>query len=151
MVGGRDGVFETINSWGNPANSGSYPGASPDVKPTWRQVGTGMPHAPVSSLVYAVFAVFSFRDLIVVNVWLHSLSLLVELAAFLQLRVRAPAMARPWRVPGGWVGAGLAVGVPSAFALLAMATAGWRNVAAGVVAALTGPAVYAMVSRRAVR
>ena len=101
----------------------------------------------VSSALYAAFAVFSFRELIVINVWLHSLSLLVELAAFLRLRASAPSMARPWRVPGGPAGAWLAVLLPSAFALLAMATAGWRNILAGVAAALTGPAVYGLVSR----
>ena len=31
-------------------------------------------------------------------------------------------------------------GVPAALSLLAMATAGWLNTLAGVVAALTGPA-----------
>jgi amino acid transporter len=101
----------------------------------------------VSSAVYAAFAVFSFKELIVLNVWLYSLALLVELAAFLWLRAKAPAMARPWRVPGGWSGAWLVAVLPSAFALLAMATAGWRNIVPGVIAALTGPAVYGLVSR----
>jgi len=102
----------------------------------------------VSSAVYAAFAAFSFRELVVVNVWLYSLALIVELAAFLQLRAKAPSLPRPWRVPGGWSGAWLAVALPSAFSLLAMATAGWRNIVAGVVAALTGPVVYALVGRR---
>jgi hypothetical protein len=57
-------------------------------------------------------------------------------------------MARPWRVPGGWAGACLVTVLPSALALLAMATAGWRNTIAGVVAALTGPAIFALTRRR---
>jgi len=109
--------------------------------------GTPWVAVVVSSLVYAAFSAFSFRDLIVVNVWLHSLALIVELAAFLWLRGSAPAMARPWRVPGGWAGAWLVVSLPSAFSLLAMATAGWRNIAASVAAALTGPLAYAVISR----
>ena len=113
--------------------------------------GTPWVAVVTSSVVYAAFSVFSFRELIVVNVWLHSLSLIVELAAFLRLRTSAPAMARPWRVPGGRSGAWLAVALPSAFALLAMATAGWRNIVAGVAAALTGPLVYAVVSRAGCR
>ena len=60
----------------------------------------------LSAALYSAFAVFSFKELIVLNVWLYSLSLLVELAAFVWLRVREPALARPWRVPGGTDGAG---------------------------------------------
>jgi amino acid transporter len=113
----------------------------------------GTPWAAVllSSALYAAFAVFSFKELIVLNVWLYSLTLLVELAAFVRLRVSAPEMPRPWRVPGGLTGACAIATLPAAFAVLAMATAGWRNTLAGVVAALTGPAVWAFVraARRA--
>jgi amino acid transporter len=122
------------------ARAGQLPSAFAAVH---ARFGTPWVAVLVSSIVYAAFAVFSFRELIVVNVWLHSLALIVELAAFLQLRARAPSMARPWRVPGGWAGAWLAVSLPSAFALLAMATAGWRNIIAGLLAAATGPLVYA--------
>ena len=99
----------------------------------------------LSAVIYAAFAAFSFKELIVLNVWLYSLSLLVELAAFVWLRVREPGLARPWRVPGGMTTALLVAGVPAALSLLAMATAGWLNTLAGVVAALTGPAAYALV------
>jgi amino acid transporter len=97
----------------------------------------------VSAVLYAAFAVFSFKELIVLNVWLYSLSLLVELAAFVRLRVGEPGMARPWRVPGGLGSALVVAGVPAALSLLAMATAGWLNTLVGMTAALTGPAVYA--------
>ena len=95
-----------------------------------------------SAAVYAAFAAFSFRDLIILNVWLYSLSLLVELAAFVRLRIAEPALPRPWRVPGGAPGMILVATLPTAFALFAMANAGPRNTAAGILAALTGPAVY---------
>jgi amino acid transporter len=111
---------------------------------------TGVPWVAVvvSALFYALFAAFSFRQLIVLDVWLYSLSLLVELAAFLRLRRSAPDLVRPWRVPAGWTGViGVAI-FPSALALLAMATAGWRNTIAGAVAALTGPVAWAFVRRR---
>ena len=106
----------------------------------------GTPWAAVllSAALYAAFAVFSFKELIVLNVWLYSLTLLVELAAFVRLRVSEPALPRPWRVPGGLAGAWAVAAPPAAFALLAMATAGWRNTLAGVVAALTGPAAWAL-------
>jgi amino acid transporter len=102
----------------------------------------------VSAVLYAAFAAFSFKELIVLNVWLYSLALLVELAAFLALRARAPDMARPWRVPGGLGVAVVVAGVPAALALLAMATAGWLNTLAGVGAALTGPAAWLVVRAR---
>jgi amino acid transporter len=105
----------------------------------------GTPWAAVllSAAFYAAFAVFSFKDLIVLDVWLYSLSLVVELAAFAWLRMAHPAMPRPWRVPGGWPGMLAVTLLPVACALLAVATAGWGNTLAGAAAALTGPAVYA--------
>src|SRR5262249_27430273 len=63
--------------------------------------GTPWVAVVLSAVLYAAFAVFSFKELIVLNVWLYSLSLLVELGAFVWLRLHASEMARPWRVPGG--------------------------------------------------
>ena len=111
---------------------------------------TGVPWAAVlvSSAGYSLFALASFKDLIVLNVWLYSLTLLLELAAFVALRLREPSLARPWRVGGGPLGLWLTAGLPSAAALLAMATAGWKNTAAGVATALTGPALWWWRARR---
>jgi amino acid transporter len=121
------------------ARDGGLPRVFAAVHPRF---GTPWPAVLVSAAVYAVCAQFSFKELIVLNVWLYSLALLVELAAFLALRARAPELPRPWRVPGGRGGA-LAVAVPPAlFALGAMATAGVGNTLAGVAAALSGPLVW---------
>lgn len=111
---------------------------------------TGVPWVAVlaSSAGYSLFAFASFKDLIVLNVWLYSLTLLLELAAFVALRLREPALARPWRVGGGSLGLWLTAALPSAAALLAMSTAGWTNTAAGVATALTGPAVWWWRARR---
>ena len=111
---------------------------------------TGVPWAAVlvSSAGYSLFALASFKDLIVLNVWLYSLTLLLELAAFVALRLREPSLARPWRVGGGPLGLWLTAAVPSAAALLAMATAGWKNTAAGVATVLTGPALWWWRARR---
>ena len=116
--------------------------------PRWLAVTharTGVPWASVllSSAVYSVCAFWSFKELIVLNVWLYSLTLLLELAAFVALRLREPALPRPWRVGGGAAGLWLTAALPSAAALLAMTTAGWKNTVAGVVAALTGPVAWA--------
>jgi amino acid transporter len=130
------------------ARDGLMPSALAAVHPRF---GTPWAAVVVSAALYAVFAAFSFKDLIVLNVWLYSLSLLVELVAFLRLRVSEPAMARPWRVPGGFAVAVVVAAVPSSLSLLAMATAGWTNTLAGVIAALTGPAAYAWFGRGARR
>ena len=122
------------------ARDGLLPSGLATVHPRF---GTPWPAVALSAVLYAAFAVFSFKELIVLNVWLYSLSLLVELAAFVRLRVSEPALARPWRVPGGLATACVVAGVPALLAMLAMATAGWLNTAAGVIAALTGPAAYA--------
>ena len=110
--------------------------------------GTPWTAVVVSAALYAAFAVFSFKELIVLNIWLYSLSLLVELGAFVRLRVSEPAMPRPWRVPGGLSGAIIVVAFPALFCVGAMATAGWTNTIAGVAAALSGPLAYRVLGRR---
>jgi amino acid transporter len=110
--------------------------------------GTPWTAIVVSAACYAAFAVFSFKELIVLNVWLYSLSLVVELAAFVRLRVTEPDMPRPWRVPGGFAGAITVATFPLLFCVGAIATAGWTNTIAGVVAALTGPLAYLALGRR---
>jgi len=107
-----------------------------------KRFGTPWVAVVVSAAIYAGFAMFSFRELIVLNVWLYSLSLLVELAAFVRLRLAEPTLSRPWRVPGGAPGMMVVSLVPSLAALFAMATAGTLNTIAGLAAALTGPVVY---------
>jgi hypothetical protein len=43
----------------------------------------------------------------------YSLALIVELAAFVRLRLAEPGLARPWRVPGGLGGALVVAGCPA--------------------------------------
>jgi amino acid transporter len=123
---------------------GSLPAAFAAVHPRF---GTPWVAVLASSAFYAAGAAFTFRELIVLNMWLYSLSLLVELAAFVWLRVAEPELHRPWRVPGGMPGAITVAVLPSCFALGAMATAGWTNTFAGIIAALSGPVVYAVSAR----
>jgi len=127
------------------ARAGRLPRALGGVHPRF---GTPWPAVLVSAAVYAACAAFSFKELIVLNVWLYSLALLVELGAFVWLRLAAPGMTRPWRVPGGTPTAVVVAVLPALLALLAMATAGWVNTFAGVVVALTGPLAWAMAGSR---
>jgi hypothetical protein len=96
----------------------------------------------LSSACYSVFAFFKFKELIVLNIWLYSLSLLVELAAFVALRYSEPDLPRPWRVGGGAAGVWLTAALPAAVSLTAMGTAGWMNTMVGGAAALTGLVAY---------
>lgn len=114
---------------------------------------SGTPRGAVllSSLCYSVFALWEFKDLVVLDIWLYSLALIVELAAFAALRLTEPSLARPWRVGGGVAGMWATAVLPSAVCLLAMATAGWMNTVVGIAAALTGPAAYALWRERAPR
>ncbi|MBI4241176.1 MAG: APC family permease [Candidatus Rokubacteria bacterium] len=95
-----------------------------------------------SSVIYSILALLPFTELVVLDVWLYSIALLFELGAFLAIRLREPALHRPWVVPGGLPGAVLVVVVPSLLALLAMATSGLTQTMAGLAAALTGPLAY---------
>lgn len=124
-----------------------------EAMPAWfgrvhPRFGTPWVAVVVSATIYAAFAAFSFRELIIVNVWLYSLTLLIELAAFLWLRAVAPDLPRPWRVPGGFAGAVIVVVFPTIFMLGAIVTAGWVNTVAGVIGALTGPLAWILLSRR---
>ncbi len=100
-----------------------------------------------SSAVYSGLASLPFTKLVVLDVWLYSLTLLVQMGAFLAIRLREPTLPRPWRVPGRLAGALFVATVPSLLALLAMLTSGLVNILVGLVAALTGPAAYMAFAR----
>lgn len=112
-----------------------------------RRYGTPWAAIVLSSAVLSFLTFFSFQELIVLDVWLYSLALLVELAAFVALRVREPDLPRPWSVPGRLPGALVVAALPAGCALLAMATAGALNTAVGVAAALTGVVLYPVFLR----
>ncbi len=55
-----------------------------------------------SAIIYVVLSGFSFEQLAEVDVLLYSSALLLEFLALVQLRRRNPALARPFRIPGGF-------------------------------------------------
>lgn len=65
----------------------------------------------VSSVIYAIFTMGSFTDLVMLNVFTINLLLLMNLVALIVLRIREPELHRPMKIPFGWVGVA-AVGVP---------------------------------------
>jgi amino acid transporter len=62
------------------------------------------------SAAWALFLGLTFVKLIALDVLLTGLSILLEFAALVALRLREPALPRPYRVPGGLFGA-VAIGV----------------------------------------
>jgi amino acid transporter len=72
---------------------------------------------------WALCLQLSFSKLIALDVLLTGLSVLLEFAALVALRVREPGLRRPYRVPGGLIGA-IIIGIPPLIllALTAMRT-----------------------------
>lgn len=75
--------------------------------PAWLGRVSPRSHIPSTALaacsvVTAVFAVFTFENLIVVDVLLYTAALVLEFWALIALRRDAPELARPFRIPGGW-------------------------------------------------
>lgn len=113
---------------------------------------TGAPWVAIvaCALAWSLSLGLGFERLIELDVMLAGLSLVLEFAALIVLRVREPALPRPFRVPGGLAGAVL-VGVPPT---LLLGTAMARNVAEqgltrglllGLALAAAGPAVYCLM------
>jgi amino acid transporter len=73
---------------------------------------TGAPWAGILACfaAWALCLGFSFVKLVVLDVLLTGLSILLEFAALVALRIREPDLPRPYRVPGGLAGA-IAIGV----------------------------------------
>jgi len=64
----------------------------------------------VCAATWALALNFSFTKLIVLDVLLTGLSILLEFASLVALRIREPELPRPYRVPGGMAGA-IGVGI----------------------------------------
>jgi amino acid transporter len=95
-----------------------------------RHTRTGAPWVAIlaCSAAWALCLELSFVKLIVLDVLLTGLSILLEFAALVALRIREPDLPRPYRMPGGLAGA-IAAGV---FPLLLLALAVVRTDAEAV-------------------
>ncbi len=78
-----------------------------------RSVRTGVPWVAVvaCAIAWAACLPLGFLRLLILDVLLTGLSILLEFWALVALRVREPNLARPYRVPGGTLGA-VAIGIP---------------------------------------
>lgn len=72
-----------------------------------RHARTGVPWVAilVCAAAWALCLNFSFTKLIMLDVLLTGLSILLEFASLVALRIREPGLPRPYRVPGGMAGA----------------------------------------------
>jgi len=116
---------------------------------------TGAPWVSIlaCAVAWSLSLGLGFERLIELDVMLAGLSIVLEFAAFIVLRVREPAMARPFRVPGGLAGAVLLAVFPALLLGVAMA----RNVSEqgvtrglllGLALVAAGPALYVAMRAR---
>jgi len=121
-----------------------------------RSARTGAPWVAVlaCAVAWTLSLGLSFERLLSLDILLYGTSLVLEFVALVVLRLREPDLARPFRVPGGTVGAALLGVGPAGLLGFALVKNGHEEIAgvnalvfgAGVIAA--GVAAYA-VARKA--
>jgi len=126
------------------AQRGHLPGAFSRMHPRF---GTPAGSILIAAALHAFLATGSFAFLIVIDVLLFVLSYLLIFAAAVVLRVREPALARPFRIPVGTRGMVAVAGVPTLVALVFLGANRIETLAWGGVAAMTGPLAYLFVAR----
>ncbi|MGW3950270.1 APC family permease [Streptomyces sp. NPDC004752] len=84
---------------------------SPALTKQSPRTGSPVTSVLVCSVIYALFSLGDFTDLVVLDVFLINLLLLINLAALIALRIKEPQLARPAKIPGSWAGVA-AVGLP---------------------------------------
>ena len=93
--------------------------------PKWltRRTASGAPWVAIAvcAVAWMLCLLMSFSKLLALDVLLTGLSLILEFAALVALRVRQPDLPRPFRIPGG-TAAAIALGIPP-LALLILAAA----------------------------
>ena len=73
----------------------------------WKRTGTPVAALAFQFVTTAILMTFGFEVLVVLDTFFNNISLLLEAAAFLALRHNEPHAGRPFRVPGGLLGAWL--------------------------------------------
>lgn len=115
-----------------------------------RRLANGVPWVSVlvCSSAWAMALTFSFERLISIDLVLYGGALLLEFLALLLLRRREPAMVRPFRIPGGWIGAWLVTAGPVALVIFALwaargeRVAGLSALAFATLVACAGPVLF---------
>ncbi len=101
-----------------------YAMAEDGLLPHWfrRENARGVPYAALvaCAALWALALRFSFERLISIDLVLYGAALLLEFVALTALRVREPALVRPFRIPGGLPGTILAGIGPALLILFAL-------------------------------
>jgi amino acid transporter len=120
-AGGMLGAVGTLNAFTMTLSRLPAVMAEDGYLPRWvarRSARTGAPWVSLccSAAAWSLALGLTFTKLIVLDVLLTGLSLLLEFAALVALRIREPELRRPYRVPGGLAGA-IMLGIPPAVLL----------------------------------
>lgn len=120
---------------------------------THPRYGTPWVSLVVSSAIYTVFILGPFQSLVVVDVTIYAFALLLRFAALIALRIKRPAMNRPFRIPGGWLGIALVTAFPVAVIALAVYFQayyeGWQgSIGIAALGLATGPLLYPLAQAR---
>jgi amino acid transporter len=97
---------------------------------------TGMPWVAITACAvgWAACLFLNFEHLVIIDVLITGLSVMLEFWALIGLRIREPNLARPYRVPGGLLGA-ILIGIPP-LALMVAAVIRNRTEAIGATSSL---------------
>jgi amino acid transporter len=97
---------------------------------------TGMPWVAITACAvgWAACLFLNFEHLVIIDVLITGLSVMLEFWALIALRIREPNLARPYRVPGGLLGA-ILIGIPP-LALMVAAVIRNRTEAIGATSSL---------------
>jgi amino acid transporter len=117
----------------------------------------GTPRTAVlaSAVLYSVFVLFPFGELVIADVLLYSLALFLEFGALVRLRRTEPHLRGAFRIPLGRNGVAVLAAIPMAVLLGVIAISfrdgeyGAKAVIGAGIAMLFGPLVYSLASRRA--
>jgi amino acid transporter len=96
------------------AQDGSFPRLFARIS---RKAGVPIVALAAACGVAALFAAFSFTQLVVLDILLYAIELSLEFLALIALRLKHPEMERPFRVPGGWLGLIGVTVLPMSFAV----------------------------------
>ena len=118
-----------------------------------RRWGTPYVSLITCSLIYSSFALLGFDKLVVIDVLLYSIALMLEYVALINLRRRRSDLARPFKIPGGWLGLTLTTGMMAALTLACIIftiigpNKSWKQVVITLAMLLSGPLAYWIVAK----
>jgi amino acid transporter len=132
------------------AHDGLLPRVFARVRPR-----TGAPYVAIiaCAVLYGACLGLGFDRLVTLDVLLWGASLVLEFLALYMLRLKQPSLPRPFRVPGGTVGAALLGVLPTALLILAGIQAEHEQIAGmsvwlfGLLVMAAGVAAYGICSR----